>query len=238
MVRPSTGLARRRGKTNPNRVVDPDHHRKSGRREDGPRIRRRPIQDEPKLPGTSRAVDVNWRERPGLARPDRPRSYSGPRGSGKQGISTSPHFRGAGRFRLGRIPAPSRRLPRASRRSAFGLGAQLAGDLLDPCRLAERQTSAERSADGLHLGCGPVGHHLASPGGPPGRLIRAEVGPLREGGQQGIGAAFAVRRVARPAICRRVGDHPGPERVGLDVAEDDPEVVIGLDDGTFETTLP
>ena len=131
-----------------------------------------------------------------------------------------------------------RHLPRSSRRPAFERGAPPGGHLLDPGRAAEREPSSEGTADRLHLGLGLVGRHLAPPGGSASRLVRAEVGPLRERGQQRVGPAFAVRRVARPSIGRRVGDHPGPQRVGLDVAEDGPEMVVGLDDGALEPTLP
>jgi hypothetical protein len=44
--------------------------------------------------------------------------------------------------------------------------------------------------------------------------------------------------IARPSILGRVADHPGPERVGLDVAEDHQQVGVILNHRALEPALP
>ncbi len=137
-----------------------------------------------------------------------------------------------------KVPLSGPNLPRSPRRAADEGLAQRLGYRLDPGRVAEREAAAERAADRLDLGVGLVGHDLASPRGAAGRLVAAKVGPFRGRGQQGVGEPLAVGRVARPAMVGRVGDHPGAEGIGLDVAEDGPEMGIVLDDGALEPPLP
>jgi hypothetical protein len=48
----------------------------------------------------------------------------------------------------------------------------------------------------------------------------------------------AMAAVARPGILARIGHHRGPRRVGLDVPQNDEQVVAVLDDRGSEAALP
>ena len=48
----------------------------------------------------------------------------------------------------------------------------------------------------------------------------------------------AMAAVARPGILARIGHHRGPHRVGLDVPQNDEQVVAVLDDRGSEAALP
>ena len=48
----------------------------------------------------------------------------------------------------------------------------------------------------------------------------------------------AMAAVARPGILARIGHHRGPHRVGLDVPQNDEQVVAVLDDRGSKATLP
>ncbi len=48
----------------------------------------------------------------------------------------------------------------------------------------------------------------------------------------------AMAEVARPGIIAWIGHHRGPQRVGLDVPQDDEQVVAVLDDGGSKAALP
>ena len=48
----------------------------------------------------------------------------------------------------------------------------------------------------------------------------------------------AMAAVARPGILARIGHHRGPHRVGLDVPQNDEQVVAVLDDRRSEAALP
>ena len=56
--------------------------------------------------------------------------------------------------------------------------------------------------------------------------------------QQLIRLAQAVAGEAAPAVVARRFDHAGAEGVGLDVAEDRQQMVVVLNDGALEPTLP
>ena len=71
---------------------------------------------------------------------------------------------------------------------------------------------------------------LPSPAGPTFRLSATELLPFRERVQDGIGMPGAMAAVARPGILARIGHHRGPHRVGLDVPQNDEQVVAVLDD--------
>jgi hypothetical protein len=45
-------------------------------------------------------------------------------------------------------------------------------------------------------------------------------------------------RITRPRIVLRVRHHPGAQRIGLDVAQDRPQVIVALDGRTLEPALP
>ena len=79
---------------------------------------------------------------------------------------------------------------------------------------------------------------LPSPAGPTFRLSATELLPFRERVQEGIGMPGARAAVARPGILARVGHHRGPHRVGLDVPQNDEQVVAVLDDRRSEAVLP
>ena len=70
------------------------------------------------------------------------------------------------------------------------------------------------------------------------RVGPPQVRPLRKRGQQRVGLAQAMRPITRPGITVQVRDHPGPQRIGLDVPQDGPEVRVLLDDWAFEPPLP
>ncbi len=53
-----------------------------------------------------------------------------------------------------------------------------------------------------------------------------------------VGMPGAMAAVARPGILARVGHHRGPHRVGLDVPQNDEQVVAVLDDRGSEAALP
>ena len=70
---------------------------------------------------------------------------------------------------------------------------------------------------------------LPSPAGPTFRLSATELLPFRERVQEGIGMPGALAAVARPGRLARIGHHRGPHRVGLDVPQNDEQVVAVLD---------
>jgi hypothetical protein len=55
---------------------------------------------------------------------------------------------------------------------------------------------------------------------------------------RGVGAAQPVVREARPTVVGRIRDHPGQQRVRLDVPQHDEQVRVSLDDGALESALP
>ena len=56
--------------------------------------------------------------------------------------------------------------------------------------------------------------------------------------EERVAASEPVGGEAAPAVVACGFDHAGAEGVGLDVAEDRQEVVVVLDDGALESTLP
>src|SRR5512140_2025437 len=62
--------------------------------------------------------------------------------------------------------------------------------------------------------------------------------PFRERVQGGISMPGAMAAVARPGRLARIGHHRGPHRVGLDVPQNDEQVVAVLDDRGSEAALP
>src|SRR5271165_5902185 len=79
---------------------------------------------------------------------------------------------------------------------------------------------------------------MMSPELPTFRLSATELLPFRERVQDGIGMPGAMAAVARPGILARIGHHRGPHRVGLDVPQNDEQVVAVLDDRGSEAALP
>ena len=62
--------------------------------------------------------------------------------------------------------------------------------------------------------------------------------PIQVTREQGVVVSHAMPLVARPAILGRIGYHPGPQRVGLDVTEDHQQVHVVLDNRALEPPLP
>ena len=79
---------------------------------------------------------------------------------------------------------------------------------------------------------------LPSPAGPTFRLSATELLPFRERVQDGIGMPGAMAAVARPGRLARIGHHRGPHRVGLDVPQNDEQVVAVLDHRGSAAALP
>ena len=76
----------------------------------------------------------------------------------------------------------------------------------------------------------------ARPGSSPRASRRGR--PSRGARRERVAAAAGVGRVARPRIIVRVGDHRGAKRVGLDVAQDGPQVLVVLHRRALEPALP
>ena len=81
-------------------------------------------------------------------------------------------------------------------------------------------------------------HGLPSPAGPTFRLSATDLLTLRERVQDGIGMPGTMAAVARPGRLARIGRHRGPHRVGLDVPQNDEQVVAVLDDRGSGAALP
>src|SRR5271165_6602475 len=112
------------------------------------------------------------------------------------------------------------------------------GNDLDPVLCTVGPAIAHRRPHAIQLLGRLFPTDLPSPAGPTFRLSATELLPFRERVQDGIGMPGAMAAVARPGILARIGHHRGPHRVGLDVPQNDEQVVAVLDDRGSEAALP
>src|SRR5271165_6999882 len=116
--------------------------------------------------------------------------------------------------------------------------AEAMGNDLDPVLCTGGPATAHRRPHAIQLLGRLFPTDLPSPAGPTFRLSATELLPFRERVQDGIGMPGAMAAVARPGRLARVGHHRGPHRVGLDVPQNDEQVVAVLDDRRSEAALP
>ena len=116
--------------------------------------------------------------------------------------------------------------------------AEAMGIDLDPVLCTVGPATAHRRPYAIQLLGRLFPTDLPSPAGPTFRLSATELLPFRERVQDGIGMPGTMAAVARPGILARVGHHRGPHRVGLDVPQNDEQVVAVLDDRGSEAALP
>ena len=116
--------------------------------------------------------------------------------------------------------------------------AEAMGNDLDPVLCTVGPATAHRRPHAIPLLGRLFPTDLPSPAGPTFRLSATELLPFRERVQDGIGMPGAMAAVARPGILARVGHHCGPHRVGLDVPQNDEQVVAVLDDRGSAAALP
>ena len=116
--------------------------------------------------------------------------------------------------------------------------AEAMGNDLDPVLCTVGPATAHRRPYAIQLLGRLFPTDLPSPAGPTCRLSATELLPFRERVQDGIGMPGAMAAVARPSILARIGHHRGPHRVGLDVPQNDEQVVAVLDDRGSEAALP
>ena len=112
------------------------------------------------------------------------------------------------------------------------------GNNLDPVLCTVGPATAHRRPYAIQLLGRLFPTDLPSPAGPTFRLSATELLPFRERVQDGIGMPGAMAAVARPGIFARIGHHRGPHGVGLDVPQNDEQVVAVLDDRGSEAALP
>src|SRR5271157_5863839 len=108
--------------------------------------------------------------------------------------------------------------------------AEAMGNDLDPVLCTVGPATAHRRPYAIQLLGRLFPTDLPSPAGPTFRLSATELLPFRERVRDGIGMPGAMAAVARPGILARIGHHRGPHRVGLDVPQNDEQVVAVLDD--------
>ena len=116
--------------------------------------------------------------------------------------------------------------------------AEAMGNDLDPVLCTVGPATAHRRPYAIQLLGRLFPTDLPSPAGPTFRLSATELLPFRERVQDGIGMPGAMAAVARPGRLARIGHHRGPHRVGLDVPQNDEQVVAVLDDRGSEAALP
>ena len=116
--------------------------------------------------------------------------------------------------------------------------AEAMGNDLDPVLCTVGPATAHRRSHAIQLLGRLFPTDLPSPAGPTFRLSATELLPFRERVQDGIGMPGAMAAVARPGILARIGHYRGPHRVGLDVPQNDEQVVAVLDDRGSEAALP
>ena len=112
------------------------------------------------------------------------------------------------------------------------------GNDLDPVLCTEGPATAHRRPYAIQLLGRLFPTDLPLPAGPTFRLSATELLPFRERVQDGIGMPGAMAAVARPGRLGRIGHHRGPHRVGLDVPQNDEQVVAVLDDRGSEAAVP
>ena len=115
--------------------------------------------------------------------------------------------------------------------------AEAMGNDLDPVLCTVGPATAHRRPHAIQLLGRLFPTELPSPAGPTFRLSATELLPFRERVQDRIGMPGAMAAVARPGILARIGHHRGPHRVGLDVPQNDEQVVAVLDDRGSEAAL-
>ncbi len=116
--------------------------------------------------------------------------------------------------------------------------AEAMGNDLDPVLCTVGPATAHRRPHAIQLLGRLFSTDLPSPAGPTFRLSATEPLPFRERVQDGIGMPGAMAAVARPGRLARIGHHRGPHRVGLDVPQNDEQIVAVLDDRRSEAALP
>ena len=116
--------------------------------------------------------------------------------------------------------------------------AEAMGNDLDPVLCTVGPATAHRRPHAIQLLGRLFPTDLPSPAGPTFRLSATDLLPFRERVQDGIGMPGAMAAVARPGRLARIGHHRGPHRVGLDVPQNDEQVVAVLDDRGSEAALP
>ena len=116
--------------------------------------------------------------------------------------------------------------------------AEAMGNDLDPVLCTVGPATAHRRPHAIQLLGRLFPTDLPSPAGPTFRLSATELLPFRERVQDGIGMPGAMAAVARPGRLARIGHHRGPHRVGLDVPQNDEQVLAVLDDRGSEAALP
>ena len=117
--------------------------------------------------------------------------------------------------------------------------AEAMGNDLDPVLCTVGPATANRRPHAIQLLGRLFPTDLPSPAGPTFRLSATVLLPCRERVQDGIGMPGAMAAVARPGRLARIGHHRGPHRVvGLDVPQNDEQVVAALDDRGPEAALP
>ena len=116
--------------------------------------------------------------------------------------------------------------------------AEAMGNDVDPILCSVGPATAHRRPHAIQLLGRLFPTDLLSPASPTFRLSAAELLPFREQVQDGIGMPGAMAAVARPGRLARIGHHRGPHRVGLDVPQNDEQVVAVLDDRGSEAALP
>ena len=116
--------------------------------------------------------------------------------------------------------------------------AEAMGNDLDPIFCTVGPATANRRPHAIQLLGRLFPTDLPSPAGPTFRLSATDLLPFRERVQDGIGMPGAIAAVARPGRLARVRHHRGPHRVGLDVPQNDEQVVAALDDRGSEAALP
>ena len=142
--------------------------------------------------------------------------------------------RGRGEFRCQSIFSRGGR----PRRRRLTDDAEAMGNDLDPVLCTVGPATAYRRPHAIQLLGRLCPTDLPSPAGPTCRLSATELLPFRERVQDGIGMPGAMPAVARPGRLARIGHHRGPHRVGLDVPQNDEQVVAVLDDRGSEAALP
>src|SRR5208337_3128533 len=158
------------------------------------------------------------------------------RGKGKPEARSSPpgapSLLGRASFRVARgIPVSEHLFAwRTTTTARLTDDAEAMGNDLDPVLCTVGPATAHRQPHAIQLLGRLFPTDFPSPAGPTFRLSATELLPFRERVQDGIGMPGAMAAVARPGVLARLGHHRGPHRVGLDVPQNDEQVVAVLDD--------
>ena len=123
-------------------------------------------------------------------------------------------------------------------RSGVQVDTQILRPCFDPFGSAKRFSRPEGIPNRAHLGLGLPGLNLTFPSRLPLPGSPTEGLELDQRTEQRVRVAQAVGLVARPAVFPQIRHHPSAKRIGLDVPQDNQKMVVVLDHGTFEPTLP